>query len=87
MTGTPRGASSILLGMFVGSAAIWAVPPAGAAPSEEPTPSPPHTTSRYIPHPLIRYEVTGVGVASYLTYQTNNGQQHERICRCPGRRR
>ncbi|MGH3564005.1 MAG: MmpS family transport accessory protein [Mycobacterium sp.] len=59
----PRKAMSILFGILVGSATIHGVPAAGAAPLD-----PLRAT--------VRYELTGSGVAGYVTYQTNNGQQH-----------
>ncbi|HEU4359947.1 MAG TPA: MmpS family transport accessory protein [Mycobacterium sp.] len=76
MIARPRNVSSVLLGVLVGFAASWAVSPAGAAPSEEPTPSPPSTTSKYNAHPMIRYQITGVGIARRITYQTNDNQRH-----------
>lgn len=71
-----RKASALLLGILVGSAAIWSAPQAGAAPSEEPAPAP-STTGAYVPNPLVRYEVSGVGIARRITYQTNDNQRHE----------
>jgi hypothetical protein len=55
---------SILFGVVVGSAAaISAVPTAGAEPSDP-------------AHAKVTYELTGSGVAGYVTYQTDNGQLH-----------
>lgn len=71
-----RSASSVLLGILVGFAANWAVSPAGATPAQDPTPSPPTTTGKYNAHPVIRYEVSGVGIARRITYQTNDNQRN-----------
>lgn len=57
-------AMSILFGAF--AATVVAVPTAGATPT---TPSDPSQR-------LIRYDLTGTGVAEYVTYQANRGQLH-----------
>jgi hypothetical protein len=86
MTGEPppsralRRALSVLFGVLAGAVtipAVQGVPTAAGTPSEEPTPAPPYVTGGDIPKPLIRYEVSGPGLAGYITYQTNNGQAHE----------
>lgn len=55
-------AMSLLAGFLVGSAAVWGVPVAGATPDKT--------------RATVRYELTGSGVAGYVTYQTNDGQAH-----------
>lgn len=57
-----RKATSLLLGALVASATIAGAPSAGATPD--------HTL---VP---VRYDLTGTGVAGYVTYQTRNGQSH-----------
>lgn len=70
-----RSASAI--GILVTAAAIGAAPLAAATPSEEPTPGPTtHLTGGDVPLPLVRYEVSGAGVAGYISYQTADGQAH-----------
>lgn len=58
----PREAMSLLLGALVASAALAGVPSAGATPDQTKVP--------------VRYDLTGTGVAGYLTYQGQNGQAH-----------
>lgn len=58
---TPRNAASLLFTVIVASTAVWCVPAAAA----------PWPTST-----VVRYDVTGSGAASYITYQTLRGQQH-----------
>ena len=58
----PRKAMSLLAGAVVVSAAVAGVPPAGATPDHTKVP--------------VRYDLNGTGVASYLTYQVQNGQAH-----------
>ena len=72
-----RRALSIGFGVLVGSAAVAGLPAAGADPSSEPTPDPKYVTGGDVPLPVIHYQVSGAGVAGYVTYQTNNGQAHE----------
>lgn len=65
MIGQPspnRRALSFLLGTAIGSACVWGVPAAGAAP--DPTKA------------AVRYDLTGSGAAGYVTYQINTGQAH-----------
>lgn len=62
--------------MLVAAAAVGGPTLAGAAPAEEPTPGPTYVTGGDVPKPLIRYEVSGAGIAGYITYQTTNGQEH-----------
>lgn len=65
MIGQPspnRRALSLLLTTAIGSACVWGVPAAGAAPN--------------VTDATVRYELTGSGAAGYVTYQTNNGQGH-----------
>ncbi|MBS9532709.1 hypothetical protein KIH27_03805 [Mycobacterium sp. M1] len=63
MTGQPSSRRALLLGTVVAAAAVTVVPVAGAEP--------------YPPHRIaIRYDLSGAGVATYVTYQTNYGQQH-----------
>lgn len=52
----------LLVGVLVGAAVTGGVPPAGAAPD--------------LTRAAIRYDLTGSGVAGYVTYQTNSGQSH-----------
>lgn len=52
----------MLLGTAIGSACLWGIPAAGAAPG--------------VSDATVRYELTGVGAAGYVTYQGNNGQGH-----------
>lgn len=59
----PRKVVSLLLGGALGAAAVAGVPAAGAEPY------PAHRAT-------IRYDLTGAGTATYITYQTNNGQAH-----------
>jgi hypothetical protein len=66
---TPRKLMSILFGILVGTATIGSVAAAGAAPSD-PTEPPGPTRA------TVRYDLSGSGVAGYVTYQTNNGQSH-----------
>src|SRR5574337_1536759 len=62
--GRPGGtAVSLLSGVLVASACLPGVPSAGAAP-------PDNVKS------AVRYELTGAGVAEYVTYQTDTGQLH-----------
>lgn len=73
----PRGALSLLSGIFVGTVAVWTAPTAIATPSEEPTPGPTtHLTGGDVPNPIIRYDITGTGIAGHITYQDVNGQGH-----------
>ncbi|HTM83940.1 MAG TPA: MmpS family transport accessory protein [Mycobacterium sp.] len=58
----PRKAMSVLLGALIASTTVWGVPPAGAAPDLTKVP--------------VRYDLTGSGLAGYVTYQTQNGQAH-----------
>ncbi len=60
---TRRAAMSILSGVLVGSASIWAVPAAGAEPSDA-------------TNATVSYELTGSGLAGYVTYATDSGQLH-----------
>ncbi|HEX7323475.1 MAG TPA: MmpS family transport accessory protein [Mycobacterium sp.] len=60
---TRRAVMPALSGVVIGSAAIW-VAVAGAAPSDDPV------------NATVRYELTGAGVAGYVTYQTERGQLH-----------
>ncbi|MGV0626335.1 MmpS family transport accessory protein [Mycolicibacter minnesotensis] len=57
-----RRAMSLLLGTLVASAAIAGAGSAGASPDRTKVP--------------VRYDLTGTGVASYITYQTQSGQSH-----------
>jgi hypothetical protein len=57
-----RKATTLLFGALVASATVAGVAPAGAAPDLTLVP--------------IRYDLTGTGVAGYVTYQTQNGQAH-----------
>lgn len=59
---TRRRATSLLLGVLLASAAVAGVPAAGATPDHTKVP--------------VRYDLTGAGVAGYVTYQTQNGQAH-----------
>ncbi|MEB3030553.1 MmpS family transport accessory protein [[Mycobacterium] nativiensis] len=59
---TPRRSMSLLAGVLIASAAIAGVPTAGATPDNTKVP--------------VRYDLTGTGVASYITYQVQNGQAH-----------
>lgn len=53
---------SLLLGALVASATIAGAGTAGATPDLTRVP--------------VRYDLTGTGVASYITYQVQNGQAH-----------
>jgi hypothetical protein len=64
---TRRTAMSILSGVLVGSTTFWGAPSAGADPSTSPS-DPTQAT--------VRYELTGTGVAAYVTYATDSNQQH-----------
>ncbi len=55
--------ASIALGVVVGSTTVYGIAAAGAEPDAFRVP--------------VRYDLTGTGVASYVTYQTNNGQWHD----------
>ncbi|OBI24487.1 hypothetical protein EHH44_01800 [Mycolicibacter terrae] len=57
-----RKAMSLLGGALVASAAFTGVPSAGATPDHTKVP--------------VRYDLSGTGVAGYVTYQTQNGQAH-----------
>lgn len=57
-----RKATTLLFGALVASATVAGVAPAGATPDLTLVP--------------IRYDLTGTGVAGYVTYQTQNGQAH-----------
>ncbi|MGB5794401.1 MAG: MmpS family transport accessory protein [Mycolicibacter algericus] len=59
---TPRKATMLLFGVLVASATVAGVTPAGATPDLTLVP--------------VRYDLTGTGVAGYITYQTQNGQSH-----------
>lgn len=63
-----RRATSVLFCVLLG-VTIGVVPTAGADPAD-PTTTPARTRA------TVRYELTGAGVAGYVTYQTNNGQAH-----------
>ncbi|GFG84939.1 hypothetical protein MALGJ_16150 [Mycolicibacter algericus] len=52
----------LLFGVLVASATVAGVTPAGATPDLTLVP--------------VRYDLTGTGVAGYITYQTQNGQSH-----------
>lgn len=56
-----RRATALLLGALVAPAAVW-VAPAGALPDYTRVP--------------VRYDLTGSGLAGYITYQTTSGQSH-----------
>ncbi|ORB03329.1 hypothetical protein BST33_04025 [Mycolicibacter minnesotensis] len=58
----PRKAMSLLFGALIASAAIVGAGSAGAEPDRTKVP--------------VRYDLTGTGVAGYITYQTQNGQAH-----------
>ncbi|CAJ1498100.1 MmpS family transport accessory protein [[Mycobacterium] kokjensenii] len=58
----PRRAMSLLFGALAASAVVAGVPSAGATPDHTKVP--------------VRYDLTGTGVASYVTYQGQNGQAH-----------
>jgi len=58
----PRKAMSLLLGALVASAALAAAGSAGATPDRTKVP--------------VRYDLTGTGVAGYITYQSQDGQRH-----------
>ncbi|WP_230987545.1 MmpS family transport accessory protein [Mycolicibacter heraklionensis] len=58
----PRKAMSLLLGALVASATVAGAGSAGATPDLTKVP--------------VRYDLTGTGVASYITYQGQNGQAH-----------
>lgn len=58
----PRKAMSLLLGALIASATLAGAGSAGAEPDRTKVP--------------VRYDLTGTGVASYITYQTQNGQAH-----------
>ncbi|WP_286134927.1 MmpS family transport accessory protein [Mycobacterium sp. UM_Kg1] len=58
----PRKATSLLFGALVASAAIAGAGAAGATPDHTRVP--------------VRYDLTGTGVAGYITYQGQNGQAH-----------
>ncbi|HEU0192449.1 MAG TPA: MmpS family transport accessory protein [Mycobacterium sp.] len=62
--GTRRTVMSALSGVLVGSAVIWGAPVGGATPSVDPD------------WAKVRYELSGTGVAGYVTYQTDRGQLH-----------
>ena len=53
---------SLLVGVLTAVAIALGLPSAAAAPDETRVP--------------VRYDLTGTGVAGYITYQTNNGQAH-----------
>jgi hypothetical protein len=57
-----RKATTLLFGALVASATVAGVAPAGATPDLTKVP--------------VRYDLTGTGVAGYVTYQTQNGQAH-----------
>jgi hypothetical protein len=60
----PGKRMSTLLGVVVGSAAVLSgLPTAGAEPSDP-------------VHAKVTYQLSGSGVAGYVTYQTDNGQLH-----------
>ncbi|MDD7814589.1 MmpS family transport accessory protein [Mycolicibacter sinensis] len=59
---TPRKAMSLLSGVLLAAAALAGVPSAGATPDHTKVP--------------VRYDLSGTGVAGYVTYQTQNGQAH-----------
>lgn len=72
-----RTALPSLFSVVVAAAAVVSLPLAGATPDDEPTPPPPTlVTGGDLPKPLIRYEISGIGIARHITYQTTNGQQH-----------
>ena len=58
----PRNATMLLLGALTAAATVAGVGPAGAVPDLTQVP--------------VRYDLTGTGVAGYITYQTQNGQAH-----------
>lgn len=58
----PRKAMSLLTGVLLAAAALAGVPSAGATPDHTKVP--------------VRYDLSGTGVAGYVTYQTQNGQAH-----------
>jgi len=58
----PRKTTSLLVGVLIASATIAGIPAAGATPDRTKVP--------------VRYDLTGTGVASYVTYQVQNGQAH-----------
>ncbi|OBK85131.1 hypothetical protein A5648_07755 [Mycolicibacter sinensis] len=53
---------SLLSGVLLAAAALAGVPSAGATPDHTKVP--------------VRYDLSGTGVAGYVTYQTQNGQAH-----------
>lgn len=53
---------ALLAGVLVASATIAGAPSAGATPDHTKVP--------------VRYDLSGTGVAGYVTYQTQNGQAH-----------
>ncbi|OMC08247.1 hypothetical protein A5735_02025 [Mycolicibacter heraklionensis] len=57
-----RKAMTLLIGALVASATIAGAGAAGATPDHTRVP--------------VRYDLTGTGVASYITYQSQNGQAH-----------
>lgn len=54
--------AAALLGALIAAAAASTAAPAGATPDLTKVP--------------VRYDLTGTGVAGYITYQTQNGQAH-----------
>ncbi|WP_234784524.1 MmpS family transport accessory protein [Mycolicibacter nonchromogenicus] len=60
--GMRRKAMSLLIGALVASATIAGAGVAGATPDHTRVP--------------VRYDLSGSGVASYITYQSQNGQAH-----------
>src|SRR5690606_37064624 len=54
--------ATALLGALIAAAAAATAAPAGATPDLTKVP--------------VRYDLTGTGVAGYITYQTQNGQAH-----------
>lgn len=58
----PRKATPLLFGALIVAATVAGVAPAGATPDLTVVP--------------VRYDLTGTGVAGYITYQTQNGQAH-----------
>ena len=57
-----RTALSLLGCVVIASATLAGIPSAGATPDHTKVP--------------VRYDLTGTGVASYVTYQVQNGQAH-----------
>jgi len=53
---------SLVFGTFIAAASLAGIPSAGATPDHTKVP--------------VRYDLTGAGVAGYVTYQTQNGQAH-----------